>query len=533
MKRFLPVSIVIFACLLAANAGAQSIASKYSQAVKLQHEYDFAAAADIYRSLVSGGDSVISARASLSLTQCENGESMLQFATEPALAGRKVVPAKDFFLWFSHLASGAWHTIPNPLTGGTGTSLPIATYLEDGAKTIIFSAPSENGDWDLYTSSLIADTLWSLPQPIEACNSDGNEVLPLLSADGGELYFASDGLAGAGGFDLFSSRWNARRKCWEAPVNLGFPYSSPFDDMLCSHTPDGLHTLLASNRDCVSDSICIYVFRFDPSPVKRPVNSSEARRIAKFLPAAAKPSTADTAELAATTEPVADSDISRRIASFREGMHRLETLRGELSDLRERRAKTSDTVEGKAIDEKTVILQQQLSELTGQVRRSEEELLALGVSHEQLQPRKTIVTPVVPESEIAPYQFSKNSWGAPLTTPVEQPVEEDPYDYTFSTTGGTTFVTDGTLPDGLIYQIQLSVSARKAAKRTFKGITPVFERRQPSGKYLYAAGAFRTYEEAEAALPKVKKAGFGQAFIIAVNDGHSINLKKARQIEKH
>ena len=533
MKRFLPVSIVILACLASANAGAQSSASKYAQAVELQREYDFAAAADIYRSLVSGGDSIISAKASLGLTQCENGAKMLQFATEPAIVGWKVVPAKDFFLWFSHLTAGAWHTIPNPLTGGTGTTLPIATYLEDGAKTIIFSAPSENGDWDLYTSSLIADTLWSLPQPVAACNSDGNEVLPLLSADGSELYFASDGLAGAGGFDLFSSHWNARRKCWEPPVNLGFPYSSPHDDLLCSHTPDGLHTLLASNRECTGDSICIYVLRFDPSPVKRPVNSAEAQRIAKFQHAAEKPSETENTESIADAERVTDSDISRRIAAFREGMHRLETMRGELSDLRERRAGTTDAAGRKAIDEKTVILQQQLSVITGQVRRSEEELLALGVSHEQLQPRKIPVTPVVPESEIAPYRFSKNSWGAPLTTPVEQPVEEDPYDYTFSTTGGTTFITDGTLPDGLIYQIQLSVSSRKAAKRTFKGITPVFERRQPSGKYLYTAGAFRTYEEAEAALPKVKKAGFSQAFIIAINDGRSINLKKARQIEKN
>ena len=533
MKRFLPVSIVIFACLVSANAGAQSVEAKFSQAANLQRNYDFAAAANIYRSLVSGGDSLISARATQGLTQCENGVSMLQFATEPAVTGLKTVPAKDFFLWFSHLAPGAWHSIPNPLTGGKSTSLPIATYLEDGAVSIIFSAPSENGDWDLYTSSLIADTLWSLPQPVAACNSEGNEVLPLLSADGSELYFASDGLPGAGGFDLFSSRWNARRKCWETPVNLGFPYSSPYDDLLCSHTPDGLHTLLASNRDCKTDSICIYVLRFDPSPVKRPVNSAEAQRIAKLQPAAEKPSTSQKTDSVADSEAVADSNISRRIEAFREEMGRLESLRGELSNLRERRAKTSDTAEGKAIDEKTVLLQQQLSAITDQVRRSEEELLALGVSHEQLQPRKVSVTPVAADIEVATYQFSKNSWGAPLTTPVEQPVEEDPYDYTFSTSGGTTFVTDGTFPDGLIYQIQLSVSSRKAAKRTFKGITPVFERRQPSGKYLYTAGVFRTYEEAEAALPKVKKAGFSQAFIIAVNDGHSINLKKARQIEKH
>ena len=532
MKRFLPLTIVIFTFLASANAGAQSLESRYSQAVELQRKYDFAAAAKIYGSLASSSDSLISAKASEALMQCENGTSMLQFATEPMVVERKVVAAKDFFLWFSHLENGAWHKIPNPLTGGTSTSIPVATYLENGARSIVFSAPSENGNWDLYTSNLVGDTIWSLPQPIMSCNSDGNEVLPMISADGNELYFASDGLAGIGGFDLFSSRWNARRKCWEAPENLGFPYSSPYDDLLCSHTTDGHHTLLASGRDCAADSICIYVFRFDPSPIKKPVSSAEAQRIAKLEPAAAKPSKVEKTETAAPAQEVANNDITRKIETYRGQMNRLEGLRGELADLRYERAATEDAATRKAIDDKTVYLQQQLSALTVQVRQSEEELLAFGISYEQLQPRKTVAAQVAPESEIVPYRFSKNGWGAALTTPVEQPLPEDPYDYTFSTSGGTTFVTDGTFPDGLVYQIQLSVSSRKAAKRSFKGITPVFERRQPSGKYLYTAGVFRTYEEAEAALPKVKKAGFSSAFIIAANDGRSINVKKARELEK-
>ena len=114
---------------------------------------------------------------------------------------------------------------------------------------------------------------------------------------------------------------------------------------------------------------------------------------------------------------------------------------------------------------------------------------------------------------------------------VEQPEPEDPYDYTFFPSGGSVFVTDGTFPQGLVYQIQLSVAAKKASQKQFKGISPIFERRQLSGKYLYTAGVFRSYAEAEAALSKVKKGGFSTAFIIAFRDGKGIPVKQARSEE--
>ena len=76
------------------------------------------------------------------------------------------------------------------------------------------------------------DTVWSVPVAEPALStSSGNEIFPLLSSDGKTMYFSSDGFYGVGGYDLYKSIWDESSKSWSAPQNLGFPYSSPADDL--------------------------------------------------------------------------------------------------------------------------------------------------------------------------------------------------------------------------------------------------------------------------------------------------------------
>jgi hypothetical protein len=96
----------------------------------------------------------------------------------------------------------------------------------------------------------------------------------MLSPDGKRLYFASDGLFGAGGYDLYVAHWDPQKKSWGQVQNMGFPYSSKGDDLLFYDTPDGRYSVLASNRDCGRDSVVIYVFRQE-TPVFRPVDRKE------------------------------------------------------------------------------------------------------------------------------------------------------------------------------------------------------------------------------------------------------------------
>ena len=94
------------------------------------------------------------------------------------------------------------------------------------------------------------------------------------------------------------------------------------------------------------------------------------------------------------------------------------------------------------------------------------------------------------------------------------------------------FAEDNTLPEGLVYQIQLMVVSNKAGKKPFKGMSPIFERKQPSGKYLYTVGLWGTHAEALKYLNQVRKRGFPKAYIVAYNNGKSISVKNARVLEK-
>ena len=55
---------------------------------------------------------------------------------------------------------------------------------------------------DIYYSQFYQGK-WTNPKPVTNANSKGNEMSPFLHPDGNTLYFASDGLPGMGGYDIF------------------------------------------------------------------------------------------------------------------------------------------------------------------------------------------------------------------------------------------------------------------------------------------------------------------------------------------
>ena len=93
------------------------------------------------------------------------------------------------------------------------------------------------------------------------------------------------------------------------------------------------------------------------------------------------------------------------------------------------------------------------------------------------------------------------------------------------------FAESNVIPDGIIYQIQMFSSTRKAGVSSLKGLSPVFERRNASGRYIYRVGLFNTYNDVLSKLNAVKKAGFRSAFITAYIDGKEVSVSKARSEE--
>ena len=91
--------------------------------------------------------------------------------------------------------------------------------------------PGGYGGRDLWYSSYEKKTdTWSLPLNLgPEINTAGNDMFPTF-AKNGDLYFASDGIVGLGGLDIFIAKKVGDEFKWENPKNLGFPINSENND---------------------------------------------------------------------------------------------------------------------------------------------------------------------------------------------------------------------------------------------------------------------------------------------------------------
>ncbi|MBX7140959.1 MAG: OmpA family protein [Chitinophagales bacterium] len=108
--------------------------------------------------------------------------------------------------------------VVQPFLTADGKELYVASDIDGGY-----------GGKDLYVLTRDAEGNWVNPQNLgPTINTDGDESFPVLSEDG-KLYFASNGQEGMGGLDIFSaSRLN---KQWSNVQNLRAPINSGADDI--------------------------------------------------------------------------------------------------------------------------------------------------------------------------------------------------------------------------------------------------------------------------------------------------------------
>lgn len=135
----------------------------------------------------------------------------------------------------------------HPTISADGTSLYFASDRAGGY-----------GGMDIYKSEFINGT-WSAPINLgEKVNTAGNEVFPFIHDDG-TLYYASNGLGGLGGLDIFSTQ-NTDETTWSAPENIGTPFNSAKDDFGLVMNVLGTEGYFASAREDGAGKDDIYSF---------------------------------------------------------------------------------------------------------------------------------------------------------------------------------------------------------------------------------------------------------------------------------
>ncbi len=172
------------------------------------------------------------------------------FCHNKFIDGTRQIAAKgiEMSLYIADLsADGKWSS-PKPFPYNSSDYAVGFPWLSEDGNTVYFASnmPGGLGGWDLYSSTYNAQTgMWSTPRNLGATiNTNGNEVSPFL--DGNDIYFASDWHNGLGGLDVF--RADFVNNYATNIVNLGPGVNSPRDDYGFIYDSKNNNGYFTSNR---------------------------------------------------------------------------------------------------------------------------------------------------------------------------------------------------------------------------------------------------------------------------------------------
>ena len=176
-------------------------------------------------------------------------------------------------IYFSALRNGKWtapYNLGPPINSPSWESTPS---INAEGNLLVFSSNRKGGygGKDLWYSVLTEKGAWTIPVNLgKSINTDGDEMSPFIHFDGRTLYFASDGHAGMGGFDIYFSKMNDDTT-WTEPRDLGYPINTFNDDMGLVIESGGQKAYFSSKRDNITGKDIFY-FELDESIRPTPVS---------------------------------------------------------------------------------------------------------------------------------------------------------------------------------------------------------------------------------------------------------------------
>ena len=151
-------------------------------------------------------------------------------------------------VFYAKGSDGAWGELESLPFNSDEYSVAHPALTADG-NTLYFSSdmPGGFGGMDLYKSNKESGR-WGPPMNLgPVLNTEGNELFPNVDHNTGRLYFASDGLIGLGGLDIFYAE-DRGNDDWTSPENLGFPVNTISDDFSLVFEENGREGYFASDR---------------------------------------------------------------------------------------------------------------------------------------------------------------------------------------------------------------------------------------------------------------------------------------------
>ena len=168
-------------------------------------------------------------------------------------------------IFFTRLENEIWSEPEAFYLNNPAYSVGHPALSEDG-KTLFFASDMSGGygGSDIYYVEKNENGSWG--KPINAgitINTEGNEEFPFYDSENGLLFFASNGLAGLGGLDIFVAAKSPCCLTFGKAENLGMPINSRYDDFSFIIDKNWQQGFFASNRPTGKGDDDIYRFTFN------------------------------------------------------------------------------------------------------------------------------------------------------------------------------------------------------------------------------------------------------------------------------
>lgn len=151
-------------------------------------------------------------------------------------------------IYQAKLVDSTWQDVKELPINDDNYTTGHPTLSEDG-RTLYFVSdrPGTYGQLDIWKIGINEDGSFGNPENLgPKINTEGRESFPTFTNEN-ELYFASDGLLGLGGYDIFVSKLN-KNNVFQEPINIGAPANSSDDDFAYLIDTNTRKGYLSSNR---------------------------------------------------------------------------------------------------------------------------------------------------------------------------------------------------------------------------------------------------------------------------------------------
>lgn len=146
------------------------------------------------------------------------------------------------------------NTFPKPVLldePANSKNLEMEGYINQD-ENVLFVASDRSGgfgDIDIFMFKKLPNEKWGLPINLgPGVNTKYREAYPVFDEQNQILYFASQGHANMGGFDIFKSKFDPKTQTFLPAENMGYPINTPEDNMEFSFTKNKREGYIAAVR---------------------------------------------------------------------------------------------------------------------------------------------------------------------------------------------------------------------------------------------------------------------------------------------